>query len=263
MVKPSSSAAALPLLKEIRAALDARVDEKVKAAQPASIKSPVKTLGVRSTVVRAVAKDVFTKNRAAIDYETAVAIADAAMPRKVREEILVAIDLLERFQREFEPGLVARLDKWCSLVADDLELSEAIGTRIGAPAFALDPAKITIVRKWAKLKSTGRRQLALLCASGLVTEGRREAFAVLDLCELLLHEDHPVLVAGVASLLKQTTRVDAKAVQDFLFRRSIDGNPEILRAGSENLDAARRAALIAKLEAQAALYAATPTAVRA
>lgn len=263
MVKPTSSTAALPLLKEIRAALDARVDEKVKAAQPASIKSPVKTLGVRATVVRAVAKDVFTKNRAAIDYETAVAIADAAMPRKVREEILVAIDLLERFQREFEPGLVARLDKWCSLVADDLELSEAIGTRIGAPAFALDPGKITIVRKWAKLKSTGRRQLALLCASGLVTEGRREAFAVLDLCELLLHEDHPVLVAGVASLLKQTTRVDAKAVQDFLFRRSIDGNPEILRAGSENLDAARRAALIAKLEAQAALYSATPTAVRA
>jgi hypothetical protein len=52
--------------------------------------------------------------------------------------------------------------------------------------------------------------------------------------------------------------VDAKAVQDFLFRRSIDGNPDILRAGSENLDAARRAALIAKLEAQAAL--ATPLA---
>ena len=41
------------------------------------------------------------------------------------------------------------------------------------------------------------------------------------------------------------------SLQDFLFRRSIDGNPDILRAGSENLDAARRAALIAKLEAQA------------
>jgi hypothetical protein len=51
--------------------------------------------------------------------------------------------------------------------------------------------------------------------------------------------------------------VDAKAVQDFLFRRSVDGNPDILRAGSENLDAARRAALIAKLEAQAAVVAAT------
>ena len=53
--------------------------------------------------------------------------------------------------------------------------------------------------------------------------------------------------------MKDTTKVDAKAVQDFLFRRSIDGNPDILRAGSENLDAARRAALIAKLEAQAAI----------
>jgi hypothetical protein len=60
-------------------------------------------------------------------------------------------------------------------------------------------------------------------------------------------------VSAVAGLLRDTTKVDAKAVQDFLFRRSIDGNPDILRAGSENLDAARRAALIAKLEAQAGL----------
>ena len=61
------------------------------------------------------------------------------------------------------------------------------------------------------------------------------------------------LVAEVAALLRASTKVDAKAVQDFLFRRSIDGNPDILRAGSENLDAARRAALIAKLEAQAGI----------
>jgi len=56
----------------------------------------------------------------------------------------------------------------------------------------------------------------------------------------------------VAGLLRTTTKIDAKAVQDFLFRRSIDGNPDILRAGSENLDAARRAALNAKPEAQQA-----------
>ena len=91
---------------------------------------------------------------------------------------------------------------------------------------------------------------------GLVSEGRREAATVLELAELLLHEDHPPMVSAVASLLRETTKVDAKAVQDFLFRRSMDGNPDILRAGSENLDAARRAALIAKLEAQAASLAA-------
>ena len=110
---------------------------------------------------------------------------------------------------------------------------------------------MALVKKWARLKSPGKRRLAVLAASGLVTEGRREAGPVLEMCEHLLNEDNPALVSAVAGLLRDTTKVDAKAVQDFLFRRSIDGNPDILRAGSENLDAARRAALIAKLEAQA------------
>jgi len=102
----------------------------------------------------------------------------------------------------------------------------------------------------------------VLSASGLVTDGRREAGLVLEMCEHLLHEDNPALVSDVAGLLRDTTKVDAKAVQDFLFRRSVDGNPDILRAGSENLDAARRAALIAKLEAQAGVPASLAAADR-
>jgi len=131
-------------------------------------------------------------------------------------------------------------------------VAEALGEKVAALVLALDPSKITTIRKWARLRSVGRKRLALLAAAGLVSEGRRDAALALDLCEILLNEDHPVLVREVASLLRTTTKIDAKAVQDFLFRRSIDGNPAILRAGSENLDAARRAALIAKLEAQQA-----------
>lgn len=253
MSNPNATVAIM--LKELRATLESRADEKTRlsivSAQP---KSPVKTLGVRPSTLKTIAKDFFTKNRASLDYESTVALVDTAVARKTREEILVALDLLERFRREFEPSLFGRVDKW-GVLADDLEIAEAIGTKVAAPALALDPSKIGAVKKWAKLRAVGRKRLALLAASGLVTDGRRMAGPVLEVCELLLNEESPLLVSSVASLLRETTKVDAKAVQDFLFRRSIDGNPEILRAGSENLDAARRAALIAKLEAQAALAA--------
>ena len=255
MAKPAPAA----ILKDVRALLEARVDEKESrngktkaAAQP---RSPLKALGVKSSFVRSIAREIQTKNRPAIDYAAALALVDAAVSRKVREEILVALDVLDRYRREFAPGLFARVERW-SAVADDLEVAEALGTRVAAPALALEPAKIAVLKKWARQRSVGKRRLAVLAAVGLVSEGRREAATVLELAELLLHEDHPAMVAAVAGLLRETTKVDAKAVQDFLFRRSIDGNPDILRAGSENLDAARRAALIAKLEAQAALVAA-------
>jgi hypothetical protein len=248
MAKTTSPAVG-PILKDIRTALDERADDKARPAPGA--KSPLKVLGVRASGVKSVAREIALKHKAVLDYSVAADLLDAAAGRKVREEILVAVDLLERFRRDFEPSLLLRMDKW-SGVADDLEVAEALGTRVASWALALDPTKIATIRKWARLRSVGRKRLALLAASGLVSEGRRDATLALDLCEILLNEEHPVLVTEVAGLLRTTTKIDAKAVQDFLFRRSIDGNPAILRAGSENLDAARRAALIAKLEAQQA-----------
>ena len=180
------------ILKEIRSALDELEVEKPKGA--GSARSAVKALGLKPASVRAVARDFAARHRATLDLPTAVAVVDAAIARKVREEIIVALELLDRFRKEFPASLFSTLDKWVP-VADDLEVAEALGSRVAAP----------------------------------------------------------LLVAEVAGLLRSSTKVDAKAVQDFLFRRSIDGNPEILRAGSENLDAARRAALIAKLEAQAGI----------
>ena len=237
------------LLKDIRAALDERVDEKARPVPAA--RGALKVIGVRAGSVKAVAREIAVRHKAALDYPLAAELLEAAAARKVREEILVAVELLDRFRKEFEPALLVRMDKWSS-VADDLDVAEALGEKVAAFVLALDPSKITTIRKWARLRSVGRKRLALLAAAGLVSEGRRDAALALDLCEILLNEDHPVLVREVASLLRTTTKIDAKAVQDFLFRRSIDGNPAILRAGSENLDAARRAALIAKLEAQQA-----------
>lgn len=237
------------LLKEIRSALDALDVDKVRAGAQ---KGPVKVMGVRPSAVRGVAREVVARYKSALDLEIATALVDAAVARKVREEILVALEVLDRFRKEFSISLFANLDRWSS-AADDLDVAEALGANVAAPLLAIDPSRVTTVKKWARTRSAGRRRLAVLAACTLVSEGRREVASALEICEILLNEDHPLLVAEVAGLLKNSTKVDAKAVQDFLFRRSIDGNPEILRAGSENLDAARRAALIAKLEAQAGI----------
>lgn len=248
----STPAAVANHLKEIRASLETKVDEKYRVSAVTGPRSSVKVLGVKPSVVKSIAKEFLGKARGEADLPFAVALADAAAARKTREEFLVALEVLERHRRDFAPGLFSQVDRWSGL-ADDLEVAEALGTKIAAPVLGLDSSKLATVRKWARMKSVGRKRLALLAAWGLVTDGRRDAFSALEICELLLNEEHPALVAGVAALLRETTKVDAKAVQDFLFRRSVDGNPDILRAGSENLDAARRAALIAKLEAQAGI----------
>jgi hypothetical protein len=251
MVK-TSGPAAMSILKEIRTALDAAVPAKGRPVIEARTKSSVRVLGVKPTAVRSIARDVATRYKASLDYAGAVALFDAAAARKIQEEILVAIELLDRFRREYTPSLLTHVDKWSSL-SDDLAVAGEMGERVAGPALALDPAKMVVVRKWARTRSTGRRRLAILAVGALISGTGRDVASALEVCGLLLNEENPVLVGEVAALLRASTKVDAKAVQDFLFRRSIDGNPDILRAGSENLDAARRAALIAKLEAQAGI----------
>jgi len=251
MVK-TSGPAAISILKEIRTALDAVGAGKGRPAPEARPKNPVRILGVKPTAIRAVAREVATRYKASLDYAGAVALFDAAAGRKVQEEILVAIEVLDRFRRDFAPSLLSHVDKWSAL-SDDMDLAGAMGERIAGPALALDPAKMVAVRRWARTRSTGKRRLAILAVGALISGSGRDVASALEVCGLLLTEENPVLVTEVAALLRASTKVDAKAVQDFLFRRSIDGNPEILRAGSENLDAARRAALIAKLEAQAGI----------
>jgi len=247
------------IVKDIRSALDELEVEKPRGGSAA--RSGVKVLGLKLASVRGVARDVANRHRAVLDLEVAVAVVDAAVARKVREEILVALELLDRFRKDLPVSLFSSLERWIA-VGDDLEVAEALGSRVASPLLGLDPAKMATVKKWARTRSAGRRRLAVLATAALVSEGRRDVPAVLEVCEILLNEEHPLLVAEVAGLLRSSTKVDAKAVQDFLFRRSIDGNPEILRAGSENLDAARRAALIAKLEAQAGIVPVTAAAGR-
>ena len=251
----SSGLAAATLLKEIRAALET-LAAKVRPTE-ARTKNVVRVLGVKPNAVRGVARDAAARHKATLNYSVAVELLDAAAARKIREEVLVAVELVERFRRDFTPALLSHVDKWSALT-EDLEVATAFGSRLAGPALCLDAGKMVVVRKWARIRSTGRRRLAVLSVGALIQNGNRDVASALEICGLLLNEEHPLLVAEVAELLRATTKVDAKAVQDFLFRRSIDGNPDILRAGSENLDAARRAALIAKLEAQAGL---TPVAV--
>src|SRR5664279_1266890 len=111
MVKAAPSAALI--LKDIRAALDSRLDghgDRGDKSKGAASKSPLKALGVRSSFVRSIARDIQTKAKPSIDYAVALALVDAAVARKVREEILVVLELLERQQKDFTSGLFAKVE---------------------------------------------------------------------------------------------------------------------------------------------------------
>lgn len=246
----TSASTVSSIIKETRSLLEDHVTSRPAAVGKA--RASLKSLGVPDHAIESVAAQVLDRHRAELDIDGAVALMDAASSRKVREEILTVMEVLLAFRQDFTGALILQIDRWLG-ICEDLEVAKTLGTKIGGPALAQDSSKLTTIRKWARFRNPGRRRLALASVACLITEGRRDVVSVLDICELLLNEDHPLLVTEVASVLRTATKVESKAVQDFLFRRSIDGNPEILRAGSENLDAARRAALIAKLEAQAGL----------
>src|SRR5450759_437148 len=109
MVKATPSAALI--LRDIRAALDSRLDGRGDKAKGIVLKSPLKALGVRPSFLRSIAREIEGKTRPSMEYPVALALVDAAVARKVREEILVALEVLEHHQKEFAPGLFAKVEK--------------------------------------------------------------------------------------------------------------------------------------------------------
>src|ERR1035441_1873300 len=113
MVKATPSAALI--LKDIRAALDSRLDGKGDRGDKRNgivPKSALNALGVRPSRARSIGRDLEGKPRPSMEYPVALALVDAAMARKVREEILVALEVFEHHQKEFAPGLFAKGEKW-------------------------------------------------------------------------------------------------------------------------------------------------------
>ena len=167
----------------------------------------------------------------------------------------MALDVLERYRKDFAPGLFSHVEKW-SAVADDLEVAEALGTRVAAPALALEPGKVNVLRKWARLRSVGKRRLAVLAAVGLEAMaggcGRRPRARGAP------PSRGPSRDGLGRRRAPQGDDEGGREGRAGLPVPPLRGRePGHLRSGSENLDAARRAALIAKLEAQAALVAAS------
>src|ERR1700686_2289055 len=110
MGKPTPSAALI--LRDIRTALESRLDGRADKARGIVPKTSLKALGVRASFVRSIARGIEGKTRPSIEYPVALALVDAAVARKVREEILVALEVLEHHHKEFAPGLFAKVGKW-------------------------------------------------------------------------------------------------------------------------------------------------------
>ena len=136
MVKTTPSAALI--LRDIRAALDSRLDGRGDKTKGIVLKSPLKALGSRQSTIRSIAREVEGKTRSSMGYSAVLSLVDAAVARKVREEILVALEILEHHQKEFVPGLFAKVEKW-SAVADDFEVAEVLGTASPHPPSGSSP----------------------------------------------------------------------------------------------------------------------------
>ncbi|HEX2798030.1 MAG TPA: hypothetical protein VHQ44_00015, partial [Thermoanaerobaculia bacterium] len=72
MGKATPSAALI--LREIRAALDSRLDGRGDKAKGIVLKSPLKALGVRPSFLRAIAREIQGKTRPSMEYPVALAL---------------------------------------------------------------------------------------------------------------------------------------------------------------------------------------------
>ena len=232
------------LAARIRTELGALADPAAAASARRLIPGTRAALGVALPAIQALARQIHGDVKH-ISVAEAATLLDHAFERGCREELLLAILLLERLKRQFTAALWADLDRWAGMLGD-WEECDQLAARVAAHVLDLAPELSDDLLRWAKSGDPWRRRLTLATAAAMNRQGRARPELATALAFLLIGEEERIVRKAVPWALREACRHDAAAVMDFLRRHKGRLHPTVLREGAKKLNVAQRAQLLDK-----------------
>jgi len=182
------------------------------------LKTPARVLGVRSDLIRRLAKDYFTAQGHRYTLIRVYPFLKEMWNSEIWEEKRLSIHLLNFYRREYDWNLFDYLSRWLDDV-EDATLCDALSREL---AFLLKmySERLASVRKWTASPNPWRRRASATILflpkpeSGMhLVVGTEDALAI---AEELLNDRTIVVQKGVARLLKFAAKDTPEAVESFV-----------------------------------------------
>jgi len=226
------------LLKDIRKALESRVDTKYKIGAARYSKEPVKMLGVRAADVRALAKDYYPQVKGLPKgefFET----CESLIKQGHFEEIAIAFDWTWRRRKQLDITDFDRLETWIERFVSNWGSCDDLCCHAIGYMLEQYPELIDRPLRWAKSPNRWFRRAA---AVSLIYPARREVLVdeAFQVADILISDEDDLVRKGYGWLLKEISRKNPRRVFDYVvlnvsrmprvaFRYAIEKLPKEMR----------------------------------
>jgi 3-methyladenine DNA glycosylase AlkD len=162
-----------------------------------------------------------------------IEVADHLFSGSVLEEKIVAVFLLEKLDEEFSDREFKLFESWLDRISSWADHDGLVHDLI-APMVAATPTRAKAVFRWAKSSNRWRRRAACVA---LIRGTRAKMFfpEVQKLSDLLLGDKDDMVQKGLAWLLRETAKFDAKRTVPYLMKIRGKAPRLVLRTACETL----------------------------
>ncbi len=202
--------------------------------------------GIGTERWRAIGRKLYGAVRRTWSFADALDFTERMLGARTIEGRTLGIELLGRFERSFEPALLARAERWLATNrCDNWALTDDLSMQVLGPLCQRSPGLVRAFGRWARSDNLWVRRAAAVSLVPLVRRGRH-LDAAYRVATTLLADEEDLVQKATGWLLREAGKTDPTRLQRYLLARGPRVPRTALRYAIELFPAARRRALLAR-----------------
>lgn len=195
---------------------------------------------------RAIERELYGAVRRTWSFADALDFTERMLGDRTIEGKTLGIELLGRFERSFEPALLARAERWLAANrCNNWALTDDLSIRVLGPLFRRSPALVRALGRWACSDNLWVRRAAAVSLVPLARRGRH-LDAAYRVATTLLADQEDLVQKATGWLLREAGKTDPRRLEAYLLARGPQLPRTALRYAIERFPAAKRRALLAR-----------------
>lgn len=217
----------------IRKELEQAADEATRNGARRFFKEAVTCYGVKTPVVREIARRYFQAIRQRGKKEVFALCEELLRPGSL-EEAFIAADWAYRMRGAYEPGDFSVFEAWIGKFIDNWAKCDTLCNHAVGSFMERFPEHLQDLKSWT---GSGNRWMRRASAVTLVLPARKGLFLedILDIADRLLHDDDDLVQKGYGWLLKEAGKAHPEEVFRFVMGRRKEMPRTALRYSIEKM----------------------------
>jgi 3-methyladenine DNA glycosylase AlkD len=226
------------VLMALREELVRNIDEKTRDSAKRFFKEEVKFYGVKTAIVRGIAKKYFRdiKDKEKVEI---FSLCENLLRSDYSEEAFIASEWAYFLRKEYEPADFQVFEKWVQKYINNWAKCDTLCNHAVGSFIEMYPEYIKNLKDWSRSEN---RWLRRASAVTLILPARKGMFLddVLEISDILLKDRDDLVQKGYGWMLKEASKPHRQEVYDYVMARKAEMPRTALRYAIEKMPAEMR-----------------------